>query len=373
MIATLFVALMLGAEPGGDRTDPQPPDDPRDPDPVPEPEPEPTPEPTPTPTPTPEPEPTPEPNPDPTQLTPRRDRPTGAPNVDVDIAGRSSTVALGGDIVFKPKCKGDSNACNGGRIGFQARFPVTQESPTGTERASVDALDGFVSSWRVGIVGELIRDVTAETGPAVLYQVGLDADWGVQTFKWFPEASDVRRTRTKHSMKGLFRFLAYVHQPRKFRIAPQLIVRYDRNWSGANPVGIVIPGKAPDGPATTEDSVIAGPRTRPVMTFTLPVLFTIQRGKRVLPQLGFGPTIRYAFAGSQGGYNPFNGGQTLRSELWLYWYPTGTEGLDVQKTNVRIGIAPYMDAFLVGRLASQPRTNFGALLEVKVGVRGYEY
>jgi hypothetical protein len=373
LIAELLTLALLGAQPTGNRTDPPPTDDPRDPDPVPEPEP--TPEPTPTPTPTPEPEPTPEPTPtsDPTGLTPRRDRVSGAPNVDIDVTGRSSNVTLGGDIIFKPKCKGDSNACNGGRLGFHARFPVTQESPTGTERASVDALDGFVSSWRLGIVGELIRDVTAETGPAVLYQVGLDADYGVQTFKWFPEAGDTRKQRTKHSMKAMFRFLAYVHQPRRFRLAPQLIVRYDRNWSGANPVGIVLPAKGDEGPQTTQDSVIQGPTTRPVMTVTLPFLFSIQRGKRVLPQLGFAPTIRYAFAGTQGGWNPFDAGQTVRGEFWLYWYPTGTEGLDVQKTNVRIGLAPYVDAFLVGRTFTQPLTNFGALIEVKVGVRGYEY
>ena len=45
----------------------------------------------------------------------------------------------------------------------------------------------------------------------------------------------------------------------------------------------------------------------------------------------------------------------------------------MQKTNVRIGVAPDMDAFVAGGAAGQPTTNFGALVEVRVGVRGYEY
>lgn len=381
MIALVLALVLGGAE------EPLPDRDPRDPrplpDPLPDPEPDPPPEPEPQPEPEPEPLPEPEPDPTPTpevppddgsDATPRsRDRLSGAPNVDIDVTGRSSTVQLGGDLIFKPVCKDGKDACNGGRIGFHARFPVTQESPTGANRASVDALGGFVSSWRIGIVGEYLRDVTKMTGPAVVYQLGGDVDWGVQTFHWAPDAGAAQSKRTRHSIKGLVRFLAYVHQPRRYRIAPQIIIRYDRNWSGANPVGIVVPAADMDVPATTNDAVIDGPNTRPVLTATLPVPFTIQRGKKVLPQLGFGPTIRYAVAGTPGGYNPFGAGHTLRGEMWLYWFPTGQEGLDVQKTNVRIGAAPYMDAFVAGRAPGQPRTSFGALIEVRVGVRGYEY
>ncbi len=379
MIAMLLcVALGLGEAPLPDRDPTEPPRDPRDPpepDPPPEPEPEPAPEPAPEPQPEPPPlpEPLPTPGDDATPRAPGRDRLRGAPNVDIDVTGRSSTVALGGDLVFMPRCKDGKDACNGGRLGFQARLPVTQESPSGARRASVDALGGFVSSWRVGLLGEYLRDVTAMTGPAVVYLVGADVDWGVQTFHYFPGAGTVEAKRTRHSIKGLVRFVAYVHQPRRYRIAPQLVVRYDRNWSGANPVGIVVPAADAGDPDTTTDAVLDGPQTRPVMTFTLPMPFTIQRGKKVLPQLGFGPTMRYAVAGAPGGYNPFGSGHTLRGELWLYWFPTGQEGLDVQKTNVRIGAAPYVDAFIAGRAAGQPSTAFGALIEVRVGVRGYEY
>jgi hypothetical protein len=381
LCVVLGAGQLAGAQdplPDRGTTEPLPPRDPRDPpDPLPEPEPDPEPEPLPEPDPEPDPEPTPTPTPLPddgsTPRAPGRDRLRGAPNVDIDVTGRSSTVSLGGDLIIAPKCKGDSFGCNGGRIGFQARFPVTQESPTGTSRASVDALGGFVSSWRVGLIGEYLRDATGMDGPAKVYMVGLDVDWGVQTFRYFPEADARQVKTTRHSIKGMFRFLAYIHQPRRYRIAPQFIARYDRNWAGANPVGIVVPAADDGAPDTTVDSVVAGPQTRPVMTFTLPVPFTIQRGKKVLPQLGFGPTVRYAVAGTPGGYNPFGGGHTVRGELWLYWFPTGQEGLDVQKTNVRIGVAPYMDAFVAGRAAGQPTTNFGALVEVRVGVRGYEY
>ena len=108
-------------------------------------------------------------------------------------------------------------------------------------------------------------------------------------------------------------------------------------------------------------------------TVTLLVLFTIQRGKWILPQLGFGPTLRYAVSGRSGEINPFSRQQTLRGELWIYWYPVGRDGLELPKTNVRIGLAPYVDGILSGRTADDPRARFGALIEVKLGVRGYEY
>ncbi len=109
-----------------------------------------------------------------------------------------------------------------------------------------------------------------------------------------------------------------------------------------------------------------------MFSVTVPVLFSIQRGKKLLQQLGFGPTVRYAAAGSDQSYNPFGGGQTLRGEAWLYWYPTGTEGLDLQKTNVRIGVAPWVDLH-VARAPGQSLSSFGVLAEVRAGVRGYEY
>ncbi|MFO0636744.1 MAG: hypothetical protein U0168_28255, partial [Nannocystaceae bacterium] len=176
---------------------------------------------------------------------------------------------------------------------------------------------------------------------------------------------------TRHSFKAMVRLLMYLHQPRRHRVAPQLLLRYDRNWSGANPVGILMPAKDA-APAFTTDVTITGPAVRPVLSATLPVLFTVQRGKRVLQQLGFGPALRWAAVGDPGRWNPFAAGQTFRAETWLYWYPTGTEGLDLQKTNVRIGLSPYLDVH-VRRSRSQPLTAFGALVEIKVGVRGYEY
>jgi hypothetical protein len=311
---------------------------------------------------------------DPDDGTPRNDRITGAPDIDLNVAGRSATVRLGADLILRPKPR-DDITLDTFRLSFRARFPVTQESPTGSERASVDAFDGFVGSWRLGLVFDWIRDATREASdaPAVFYQLGVDGDYGVQTFRWFPDAGSDHKQRTKHSFRAGLRFLAYVHKPRRGRVAPQLLIRYDRNYGAASPVGIVMPGGI-GMPDFTKDATIDPPIARPVMTFSLPVLFTVQRGKRVLPQLGFGPTLRYAVAGAENGWNPFAAGHTLRAEFWLYWYPTGTEGLDVaKKTNVRIGASPFMDAYISGRAPEQPPMRFGALIEVKIGVRGYEY
>lgn len=366
------LAALLGAavQPGLDPV-PDPRDDP--PDPLPEPGGD-----LPDPGPSPEPEPQgeepaqegpEEPPPNPSRPPDRRTR--GAPNVDVDVSDKAASIDLGGDLIIKPRCN-DKGGCNGGRVGFVARFPVTALSPTAGQRATVDALNGFTSSWRLGLLGEYLRDATKMDGPAVMYLLTAGVDWGLKTFRYFPNARANPRVRNRHSASALLRFLAYVHKPRRSRVAPQLLVKYDRNWVGAPAVGVILPGLDPTEPIFVPDQIVDGPQTRGVFSATLPVLFSIQRGK-VLPQLGFGPTVRFASAGSLSGYSPFGNSATARGEFWLYWYPTGNEGLELQKTNARIGVSPYLDLFVQGRDDDQPATNVGALIEVKVGVRGYEY
>lgn len=371
-----LLAAMIGvtAQPELDPV-PDPRDDP--PDTVPEPEP-----PGSLPEPRPVPEPELPPGEDPTQEEPEDpagnpsrppdSRTRGAPNVDVDVSDKSASIDLGGDLIIKPRCN-DKGGCNGGRVGFVARFPVTALSPTAGQRATVDALNGFTSSWRLGILGEYLRDATKMDGPSKMYLLTAGVDWGLKTFRYFPDARPGARVRNRHSASALLRFLAYIHKPRRSRVAPQLLVKYDRNWVGAPAVGVILPGLDPTEPIFVPDQIVDGPQTRGVFSATLPVLFSVQRGKRILPQLGFGPTLRFASAGPLKGYSPFGSSATARAEFWLYWYPTGSEGLELQKTNARIGVSPYLDAFVMGRDSDQPGTNVGALIEVKVGVRGYEY
>ena len=292
--------------------------------------------------------------------------------MDLDVADGSAELDVGADLIFKPRCN-DKGGCNGGRLGLVVKLPVTSRSPTGGDRAMADAMGGFSSSWRLGILGEYLRDATKMTGPSVFYLLTAGFDFGIQSFRHFPGGGDVSERNTKASIAGLLRFLAYVHQPRRSRVAPQFLVTYSRNWAGAPAVGVSLPSTDPDAPIFTRDKVIDAPGARPAFTATLPVLFSVQRGKYVLPQLGFGPTVRYAAAGGIDGYNPFNAGHTVRGEFWLYWYPIGTEGLELQKTNARIGVSPFVDAFVAGRGPEQPALNYGALVEVKVGARGYEY
>lgn len=295
-----------------------------------------------------------------------------APFGDLTTGTSATNIELGGDILLPQKCREKNNACNGGRIGARARFPVVEGSATGAGRAGADALQGFSKSWRVGLVVDWIRDTTGMEGPAKFFMMTAAGEWGVQSFSYNPEAGDDSRLETKHSADFLLRALLYRYQPRRYRVAPQIIARYRRDWDGAKPVGIV--QSAGEGlPDITRDLTIEGPNAAPVFAVTVPVLFSIQRGERVLPQLGFGPAVSYAARGKNRGYNPFNEEILVRLEHWVYWYPTGTEGLEGPKANVRIGAAPFLDIRMRGPGGSERTTNVGALIEVKVGVRGYEY
>lgn len=401
---SLAVALALGfggvvasrpsraaVAPGSDRdadrgpTDPLPPPgdsgrvpDP-DPDPIPEPDPEPDPKPEPVPKPDPgqgrgrvEPDPLPDPLPDPAAQADEPRRWGAAPFGDLTTGSTATDIQLGGDLVIPPRCKDDGVACHGGRLGFRARFPVTTGSATGAGRATADALQGFSKSWRVGLVVDYLRDTTGTEGPAKLLLLTFAGEWGVGSFHYVPNAGPDDRRETKHSADVMARGLLYRHHPRRYRIAPQVILRYRRDWAGATPVGVVQAATA-ELPEITRDVTIDGPHANPVFAVTVPVLYSIQKGKRILPQLGFGPAVSYAARGKRQGYNPFNEELLVRLEHWLYWYPTGNEGLEGPKTNVRIGVTPFLDIRMRGRAAADTTTDVGALVEVKVGVRGYEY
>lgn len=316
-----------------------------------------------------------------------------APYADLDVADRGSELGLGGDLTIGPKCNDDeledeeidedtplTFVCNNYRVGLRARLPVTQSSAGGFGRAAIDSLNGFAGAWRVGGVFDWIRDVTSDESdaPAKFYQLSLEASWGVQSFRFSPLGESSQRD-TRHSIQTKGRFLAYIHPPRKTRVAPQVLVRYDRQWANADAVGVPMDhDDDASTPAVSVPRIIDGPVTQPVFAVTVPVLVSIQSAKgkagKVLSQLGLGPAVGYAAAGSDRGYNPFDDVHVLRSEMWLYWYPAGKAGqLAASSPNVRVGLSPLVDVFLAGREAGQPRVDYGVLAEVRVGVRGFEY
>jgi hypothetical protein len=307
---------------------------------------------------------------------------TPAPFAQLDVADRESELDIGGDLTVGPLCKDDRpEVCDDVRVGLRLRLPVTQSSASGSGRAAIDSLNGFAGAWRVGGVVDWIRDVTSEDSdaPSKFYMLSLQAAWGVQTFRFSPDAgASPERKQTRHSIHTLARFLAYVHPPRKTRVAPQVLVRYDRQWSDSDPVGVLVDDGDPDTFAFTVPVIVDAPVTQPVFAVTVPVLVSVQSGRRragkVLSQLGFGPAVSYAAAGSRRGYTPFDDVHVVRFESWIYWYPLGKAGeLAASKPNTRIGVSPFVDVFAAGRDPGQPTVDFGVLAEVKVGVRGYEY
>jgi len=402
----LMGLLQAGVAPDPNDPDPDPDPEPTDPN-----EPEPT-DPDPPPEPT-DPDPPPPPEPVPTEGNPAPEPGTGggdgdgtvepggngeepggesesegaaqvtpAPFAQLDVADRESELDLGGDLTVGPRCKDDRpDACDGFRVGLRLRLPVTQSSASGNGRAAIDSLNGFAGAWRVGGVFDWIRDVTPEDsdGASKFYMLSVQAAWGMQTFQFSPDAgASGPRKETRHSIHTLARFLAYVHPPRKTRVAPQLLVHYDRQWSSSDPVGVLVDDGDPATFSFTVPVIVDSPVTTPVFAVTVPVLVSVQSGKgragRVLSQLGFGPAVSYAAAGKGRGYTPFNDLHVLRFESWVYWYPLGKSAqLAATKPNARIGISPFVDVFVAGRAPGQPTVDFGVLAEVKVGVRGYEY
>ncbi|MCA9708487.1 MAG: hypothetical protein KDK70_21740, partial [Myxococcales bacterium] len=274
--------------------DPNDPNDPNDPPPDPDPDPDPTPDPVPDPDPPLEPkppEPSPEPEPAPTpdpkggggdgggtvEPEPGGDGEPGgdadagevtpAPFAQLDVADRGSEIDLGGDLTIGPLCRNEDRpfVCNNYRVGLRARLPITQSSASGTGRAAADSLNGFAGAWRIGGVFDWIHDATSEDSesPSKFTMLSLQVGWGVQTFRYRPDGglTDVRERETRHSVSVLGRFLAYVYPPRKTRVAPQVIVRYDRQWADADTVGVLVDDGDPSTPSFTVPTIIDRPRT----------------------------------------------------------------------------------------------------------------
>jgi hypothetical protein len=226
-------------------------------------------------------------------------------------------------------------------------------------------LDQYSRDWRVGGSVDYQYDWTQATGSAGYLRVGALGEWGVSRFGYTPIGA-AERHADEHSFAVEGRVLSWLTRGAAgaWQYAPQLWIRYAREWKSAGKTGIVVPAEDPTMPATVDERVIGPPVVKPGLGLRLSMP-TYLGGDRV--PLAVGPSLAYALLGQAGDFDPGARSGRVRAELWLYYFPF------VRKlTNIRVGVAPFLDARTHGSDALEPYV-YGVLVQLRVGEAMLEY
>ncbi len=196
-------------------------------------------------------------------------------------------------------------------------------------------------------------------------------EFGGQRYAWRPldAADDIERAR--YSGAAQVTLDAEVTQRLGLEetgwvFGPALTARYTQEWSDANEIGVLDPSALDptvSGEVALDSRVVGAPVTRPTLSFRVFSYFAPPTPRRMF---AFGPALAFTTVGEtqtdQGVHAPWGDKLVTRGEFWLYFMPT-----DADTVNTRLGIAPFFDASVLGRVAGEPVVDSGALFSFQVG------
>lgn len=244
-------------------------------------------------------------------------------------------------------------------LRITGRVPLEKDS-----NPQFSQIDSHTDNWRIGCFIYKEWDTTRKEGPTNTYRLGIKGYWGYSKFKYFPNGGNLEDSQSQHSFSAAVNFGWFHTSGRSggLQISPQLKILYARDWEASDEIGIVIPGEG-DSPSTVKDKIISPPKTIPKIF--LQVAMPFYTGSK-LP-IGFGPSLGLIISGSDRDWFPKGAATRLRSEFWIYWFPIMKE-----KTNVRLGLAPFLDS-RVGGSDELDKNVYGVLLQMRIGVTLLEY
>ncbi|HEU4726673.1 MAG TPA: hypothetical protein VFT22_02255 [Kofleriaceae bacterium] len=246
------------------------------------------------------------------------------------------------------------------QVRLFGRVPVT-----GDDDSTVVQLDRFTSKVKVG--ARLAREWDAEAAPVadqtwlVTHWVSLASDFGWGRFEYFPTGDETMPIRPAHS--SVSTELEYRNYRAKkgagSQLAPQLRLRYVRDWKASDKVGVVIPG-TPPAPSTTKDMIVEAPTVAPELSLRFALPYTAGS------ELGYAPGITYTLKGEQGEFAPGGKVGRIRAEWYFYWFPAGLKG------GGRVGVAPFVD-FRTHGSDTLNRLEYGGIVDVRFETTLLEY
>lgn len=248
----------------------------------------------------------------------------------------------------------DGDQFHGWLAGMTLKIP-----PNKADGDAETRLDDFTSDWRVGAsLGKewaFLRDKM---------RAQFEPEWGFKQFRYYPGLATSATSAFRHSFALAANWL-YYHEPQaRAPMAFQVKARLANDWSDAKSIGIVTPASGTM-PALVEDSrIIDSPVEQ--SSITARVFYWQELGMGSAWALG--PSAAIVFAGPKGHSLSFSTTDVLRCEVWLYYLPP-----TANPANLRLGVAPFIDGYLVGESSDHRTMVPGALFQVRYGAPIWVY
>lgn len=244
----------------------------------------------------------------------------------------------------------DGTSLHGGVVlGLTFKAPLNDVEDTAQAR-----LDDLGTGWRAGLsVGKewqwscqpAPEPGSDERGPSPDWSsfLGIEGLYGPQKFNFYPDGGAAKKSVFTHSFDTSLS--GYVHHTPKGSAtwALQGKVGYAKDWKASDKAGIV----GDDGLVRTQKVVDA-----PSAETTLLARAFFYRPWAAGSPLAFGPTLAYSAESKS---------KIGRLELWVFYLPLGAPA------NLRVGVAPFVDAYFAGKNKDGNQLEPGLLFQVKFG------
>lgn len=189
------------------------------------------------------------------------------------------------------------------------------------------------------------------------YGVELGGDAG--SFSYYPQGGDASTQERHLSVDAVAFYMRRSADSAGRLYAPQVSLRYVRQYQDASAVGIVEPVGGGNPPLVIRTVPITPPTASPGLLgrFAIPMILLADA------PVGLGPSIAYALSGNNRDWKPFQAAGRLQGELWIYYWPAWSPAFGA--TNVRFGATPFISVRTHGE-DGQDRVVYGGLAELRL-------
>ena len=251
----------------------------------------------------------------------------------------------------------------------QFRFRLLGKFPlSGGENEGVVQFDRYLPFWLLTATLDYDIDFTGLSGASRFLRVGLKGGWSRKGFTYTPDLRDIS-SKSKQDADSYFTALRARYFYGRgttggsgWQVSPQIRVKYEKTYGAGPKVGVVIPA-ADDHPSTVVD-VTNGP---PSYFRSLRALCAVFLYPGTGPSVAYAPVVSFSATGRQNSDDVTGGPARLQIESWLFFFPV-VSGIP----NVRIGISPFLSTRTSGE-DSLEKTEYGGLLQLRIGTEAYEY
>jgi hypothetical protein len=286
--------------------------------------------------------------------------PNRALSISVDLSPRINAQFSGSKthLEFGPEFKFDHL-----RFRLLGKFPLSDG-----DGGEVVQFDRYLPFWLLTASLDYEIDFTGLSGPSRFLRFGLKGGWNRKEFTYTPDLRNLPLKSKKETDSYFTMFRArYIYAggttgESRWQVSPQIRVKYEKTYGAGAKLGVVVPG-FDDYPSAVLD-VTTGP---PFYSKSLHVLCAVFLYPGTDLSVAYAPAVSFSTTGKKNSDDVTGGPARLQVESWLFCFPA-VRGIP----NVRIGISPFLSIRTSGR-DSLEKTEYGGLLQLRIGTEAYEY